>query len=354
MTNAPHNDDLFQNRLSEMLRGLNGDTYETDDAIEAQLDAVAAQADGLAPAHDPLTDDEVARVLQKTRELIRHSDPSAVPRRSSASRTSDAGLVIAAPVRRSEFSSQNSRVARRVSLVGAVLALLLAVTALFEHEAPKTGPTQAVAGGPALKLSGLFREGQPQAKPTQVAAPTPPDVTLQVGNSISTGPRERLRVGLPDGSVAFLNADSLLVADSARRFSLPRGEAFFEVRPVEETGLRSEPFLVTAAGRTVTAVGTKFAVDANEDDETKVVVTQGSVGVPDVEPLIAAGQEVSFDITNANDIEQVGFPAVQPSKRASETLSWTRELVAASAPDIVPASEHRGGSITIIDRTARK
>ena len=349
MTNAPHNDELFQNRLSEMLRGLNGDTYETDDTIEAQLDAVAAQADGMAPASEPLTDDEVSRVLQKTRDLIGRPTSPSTPQGSPALRTSDSTPKSAAPVQRSDFSSQSSRVARRVSLVGVVLALLLAAVALFEHEAPKSGPAQAVAGGPALKLSELFREGQSQVTPFQVAAPKLPDATLQIGKSISTGPRERLRVGLPDGSVAFLNADSLLVADSARRFSLPQGEAFFEVQPVEETGPRSEPFLVTAAGRTVTAVGTKFAVDANEGDEAKVVVTQGSVRLPNVEPLIAAGQEVSFDITNANDIEQVGFPAVQPSKRASETLFWTRELVSEAAPDIVPASEHRGGAITVVD-----
>lgn len=71
MTNAPFNDDQIQNRLSEMLRGLNGETYETDDAIEAQLDAVAAEADALTLVAEPLTEGEVTRVLQKTRELIR-------------------------------------------------------------------------------------------------------------------------------------------------------------------------------------------------------------------------------------------------------------------------------------------
>ena len=151
MTDPHLNDDLLSNRLSEVIRGLNGSAYETDDAIEAQLDAAA---ECLVPA-DSLTDDETIRILQKTRELIRRSDRSTAspPRpagRGSAGRPShslrpDEGLRF-----------DRSRPARRISLVAAVVALLLTFGSLFQHESSPV-PEQAVAGGPALKLSALFQ-----------------------------------------------------------------------------------------------------------------------------------------------------------------------------------------------------
>ncbi|MBI1310025.1 hypothetical protein GC176_01870 [bacterium] len=380
MTNAPFNDDLFQNRLAEMLRGLNGETYETDDAIEALLDAVTASSNGLAPsgvspdAHapvaEPLTEDEVSRVLQKTRELIRQSptEPGMtslpgrppVPRAAPHSTAEPPLVEMTTPragdehVRKtSDAPSPHGHAAARVSLAGAVLALLLTFGSLLRQDTSTT-PQRAVAGGPALKLSALFRNGQVMATQYQIAAPKRPDVTLQIGESISTGPLERLRVGLPDGSVAFLNADSSLTADSARRFTLSQGEAYFEVQPVEEAGLRSEPFVVQTLDRTLTAVGTKFDVkagsgEADNSEPSKLVVTQGRVRLPNVEPVIAAGQEVALSTTKPDSTADAALPAIQPSKRASEVLAWTRDLIADAAPEIVPASEHRGGSITVVD-----
>ncbi|MHC4874913.1 MAG: VIT domain-containing protein [Planctomycetota bacterium] len=334
MTDPHLNDDLLSNRLSEVIRGLNGSAYETDDAIEAQLDAAA---ECLVPA-DSLTDDETIRILQKMRELIRRSDRSTAspPRpagRGSAGRPShslrpDEGLRF-----------DRSRPARRISLVAAVVALLLTFCSLFQHESSPV-PEQAVAGGPALKLSALFQARNDEKLAHYTVRLREPEVALQVGDSVSTGPHEKLRVGLPDGSVAFLNGNSSLTAKTPRTLALSNGEAFFEVQPVTDGGVRSEPFVVQTLDQEVTAVGTKFAVKVGDDQESKVVVTQGSVRLPHVQPVVAAGQEAALV-----DLDTV----VQPSKRASEILSWTRDLVAEATPEIVPKSEHRGGSITVVD-----
>lgn len=81
---------------------------------------------------------------------------------------------------------------------------------------------------------------------------------------------------LPDGSVVDLNRDSEIVVEydaERRRVRLVRGEAHFEVK--SDT---ARPFVVTAGGVDVRAVGTAFAVrlDAAAVD---VLVTHGRVAV---------------------------------------------------------------------------
>ena len=79
---------------------------------------------------------------------------------------------------------------------------------------------------------------------------------------------------LADGSTATLSSDSRIVVTLSRRerhIELQRGEAFFVV--AKDPG---RPFVVSADGRRVTAVGTRFAVRRDQAD-LRVVVTQGVV-----------------------------------------------------------------------------
>jgi transmembrane sensor len=83
-------------------------------------------------------------------------------------------------------------------------------------------------------------------------------------------------IQLPDGSRMTLDVGSLAVArfDAAgRNIELQRGRAFFEVTPD-----RSRPFAVSAAGRTVVAVGTRFDVDLPAQGMT-VTLIEGHVTV---------------------------------------------------------------------------
>ena len=81
-------------------------------------------------------------------------------------------------------------------------------------------------------------------------------------------------VPLSDGSSAVLSSDSRMqvaLSRSERRIDLDRGEAFFEVSKDAR-----RPFVVSAGGRQVVAVGTRFSVRRDGAD-LRVVVTEGTV-----------------------------------------------------------------------------
>ena len=94
------------------------------------------------------------------------------------------------------------------------------------------------------------------------------------------------RVVLADGSVVELNANSEVRVDlwpSERRVALVQGEAHFTV--AHDT---SRPFIVSAHGVAVRAVGTAFNVRLGSAS-VEVLVTEGKVSVSDVGPALAAG-----------------------------------------------------------------
>ncbi|MBN8887676.1 MAG: FecR domain-containing protein [Rudaea sp.] len=102
------------------------------------------------------------------------------------------------------------------------------------------------------------------------------------GADYATRKGEVLRVPLPDGSTITLDSDSAVdvAFDATRRgVRLKRGAAVFDVAKNREL-----PFVVDAAGTSVTAVGTSFlvSVDRQSEGETEVLVREGIVDVADV------------------------------------------------------------------------
>ena len=94
---------------------------------------------------------------------------------------------------------------------------------------------------------------------------------------------ERTNLTLPDGSVVTLNTGTVLrtTAERGKRMVyLDKGQAFFRVAkdPLH-------PFIVTAAGRTVTAVGTAFDVRVDQR-KFEVTVVEGRVRVEAPPPLV--------------------------------------------------------------------
>jgi transmembrane sensor len=91
-----------------------------------------------------------------------------------------------------------------------------------------------------------------------------------------TGVGQRATVNLADGSVVTLDTDTVLrTRESGRRrlVYLERGRAFFRVAKDS-----SRPFVVTAAGKTVTAVGTTFEVRL-DPGALQVTLVEGRVRV---------------------------------------------------------------------------
>ncbi|WP_165187512.1 FecR family protein [Caulobacter soli] len=87
------------------------------------------------------------------------------------------------------------------------------------------------------------------------------------------------RIALSDGTIVMLDADSAMSAvfdGKVRRVTLSRGRAQFQVAHDA-----AHPFVVTAQGRSVTALGTVFDVDL-EPAAVTVTLLQGKVAVRDL------------------------------------------------------------------------
>ena len=133
-------------------------------------------------------------------------------------------------------------------------------------------------------------------------------------------------VPLADGSIATLSSDSRLLvtlSHGERHVDLQQGEAFFAVAKDP-----ARPFVVSAGGRRVTAVGTRFSVRRDAAD-LRVVVTQGLVrlesdrlpnGLRQPTTLLPAGSVALASDTGV----VVRSGSVQ---QAEEYLSWRNGFV---------------------------
>jgi len=210
--------------------------------------------------------------------------------------------------------------------------------------------------------------------------PDPPPVNAAgQGEVIATGPRERRRVVLADGSAVCLNENTWLRTLADRHVALEAGEIYLDVAPRKSgehqaSGGRKPPgvpdatnqtgtagsslqppggsrpplattapatFVVETPARRLTALGTKFSVSVAEK-QTDVAVVQGRVKADDVAEPLRAGQRTT--LTSAAGAED---PDIQPAPRMAELLYWTRDLLAAAEPVLVPASAYSGGAVTV-------
>jgi transmembrane sensor len=133
---------------------------------------------------------------------------------------------------------------------------------------------------------------------------------------------------LPDGTVVELRDAAEIRVDYAgtlRRVALLRGEAFFEVAHDA-----ARPFVVTAAGVDVRAVGTAFAV-RHEAKDIAVLVTEGRVRVSKQDAPVAApsaadtavvlgtGQQV---VVSAERFDAAMIPLAVAADERDVALAW--------------------------------
>ena len=303
-------DDLFRNRIAAALREL--DQPESDADIAATLDAIDAE---------PLTDAAQRRIMQQVQRSI--AATSADPRSST--------------LRVERLGSESQATARRKSQMGIVavcaLALLAAGLVFYRFDDVERSPLR-----PGVLMSSNDRRPGSQAIPTERFTKSAMIQRVKLGETLSTGPREKRRVTLLDGSILSINERSQVTIVGARRVKLLAGEVFVEVLPTKST----ERFVVETPQRTVAALGTKFVVKT-QGRATSVVVTQGKVQVSGVDEVIPAGQELIADLTESKSVE------LRPAKRSAYVVEWVKDLMAAAGSIVVPASEHAGGTITVVD-----
>jgi transmembrane sensor len=184
-----------------------------------------------------------------------------------------------------------------------------------ERRAPRWALGLGAAAALVLGATVLWRSGS-----------LPPD-GIQTFATQTAGPR---RVALPDGSIVNLNtASELRVSFSAetRAVTLGAGEAHFEVAHDA-----SRPFVVTAGGVAVRAVGTAFNVRLGAE-AVDVLVTEGRVALtrppgPASLPSVAVRPAVSElgagERASVARDQPASVPRVEKAAPATirETLAW--------------------------------
>jgi ferric-dicitrate binding protein FerR (iron transport regulator)/tetratricopeptide (TPR) repeat protein len=182
-----------------------------------------------------------------------------------------------------------------------------------------------------------------QALTARPRAAAPPAQRLAAGESLHTGPTERRRVELPDGSILYLNRDTAITLQAPRRVVLDRGEVYLEVAPRhEDSGANvaelgdGNRFVVLTPDRELTALGTKFNV-RTEQQTTSVVVVQGQVQVSGLPSPLNAGQQFA---PAAN--QQAAARAVD---QFAHVIDWARDLIVSAESPLVPASAYTGGAL---------
>lgn len=332
-------DELFRHRLSTVLQQLNGQSngFDSSASIENELARIEAE---------PLDEAEVSRIMSQVQHSMVEAASSRQEFDAMENRTSP--QIAAQPSDRQVPRTGINRQAGNSAVAALVTASLFLLTAfgLFQGSRQVTrGNRSADPGRSLVDETESRRRSSHQFR--YVALPRPQSDTpdrLAVGQTLRTAARERRQVLLPDGSVLYLNEQSTIALTANRTVSLHRGQLFVEVTPASAAG--QQPFIVETPDRSVTALGTKFAVSTGDQD-TEVLVTQGRVRISGSEDLVTGGQVATAK-------EKEADVTIDASPRASQALSWTRELIAAAEPPLIPQNEHEGGSLVVVDPSGQE
>lgn len=139
---------------------------------------------------------------------------------------------------------------------------------------------------------------------------------------VTTVNAQRTEVGLPDGTIAYLNVASKLsfpehFSGSVREVRL-EGEAYFEVEP------EGDPFVVRTSVAVVRDLSTEFNVKAR-DGKVQVVVRTGRVAVHSVEPVPA--EEVELVAGEMTEVEKDRRPSVPKKVDVGRFLAWRKGIL---------------------------
>jgi transmembrane sensor len=216
---------------------------------EAAAYFIARRAEGLASAEQQLLADWLSR-----NETHRHAFESA-DRAWQSFAGSEGDEILAAM--RAHARTQRSRAFSRWRPAVAVAATLI------------------LAAGAALMFIPGLNPWAPESQPHGTRSGEIQYVSARA---------EVKNLTLPDGTHMTLDAESAAVGRftaKSRTVKLLRGRAFFEVMPD-----RLRPFVVTAAGGSVVAVGTRFDVNLEAEGLT-VTLVEGHVEIRPADPGLA-------------------------------------------------------------------
>jgi transmembrane sensor len=160
-----------------------------------------------------------------------------------------------------------------------------------------------------------------------------PDARSLPANARYASPRGEVKeLQLADGSRMILDADSVAMATftaAARELRLQKGRALFAVQRDA-----SRPFVVSAAGRAIVAVGTQFDVNIVPDGIT-VTLLEGRVNIASLDDgralvTLSPGQQY---------VERGGNATIQSIGAATENvIAWPKGLINFDAQPLAEAA----------------
>lgn len=179
-----------------------------------------------------------------------------------------------------------------------------------------------LSGGQKIVLNGIDKNSLTEQDGTKIVKTANGEIAYQAGGDPVTGsqvyntlwnPRGSriIQIRLSDGSQVWLNAGSSVTypvrfSGKERRVSVA-GEAYFEV-----AHSRTMPFVVSNGSTDITVLGTRFNVNAYDDeDDIKVTLLEGSVkiDIPGADRLLKPGQQArigsSLQVIDLANIEEV-------------------------------------------------
>jgi ferric-dicitrate binding protein FerR (iron transport regulator) len=291
------------------------------ESLEAHLRdcaACAAAAEGFR-----LQDADLRRAFAPRRQAAVAVAERVISRLREAAEERERFILPAEPV--TPWRQVRGRLAVAVGAIAALVAITFGVW-YFRPERPLfvtiAPPPFVGAGNPRLPVH-LTARARPAARPP---------IVLTAGATLQTGPGERRRVALAEGTVVYANQKTRLRLDGDRRLVLDAGEIFVE----EPASTAPTPLVVQTPQSEVTAFSTRFAVRAAA--ATSLIVLQGLAWAGGPEHLVTAGQELDS-----------GTRTLSVARRASHVLDWTRDLMAEAESPLVPASKFAGGALIAVD-----
>jgi transmembrane sensor len=188
-------------------------------------------------------------------------------------------------------------------LGGAVPAAALPRINPIRRPTPRIGLLRALVAGAAIALVALVAS-------LYLGAP-----------SLSTGTGEQRSVTLEDGTRVTLNTDTRLVVhytEQQRQVRLEQGEAFFDVVKNPR-----RPFVVSAGGESVVALGTSFMV-RRDNDEVEVTLVEGKVSVAPV-PVADSAAVPTAEVLTPGQRLRVARSALTVDRPSIDTVTaWRR------------------------------
>jgi transmembrane sensor len=258
----------------------------TPEEIEAAAsDWILRREEGLSEAEKIELDHWITAAPRNSEALARHEEAwSMLQKPKTAGRSEEMVRALSARATRRKH--------RRIGMAAASLVFLVAVGSVWKVNRPVTAK-----------------------------------ITPSIANAVVHSPEIQV---LPDGTIAELKNGSSITVDFSgplRRVSLNKGEALFQVAHD-----KTRPFVVTASGIEVRAVGTAFDVQLGTQ-QVSVVVTEGEVSVDrtseDVSAqetpsghtpsYVDAGKRMVVDIS-ANQVQSA--PVAVSQGEVDEQLAW--------------------------------